>query len=115
MAYNEELANRVRALLADKPVEIDEKKMFGGMCFMVNGKMCLGVHRDRLMARIDPAIYDEVMEKEGCMPMDFTGKVMRGLVFVALDSLNTKKKLADWVNLAMEYNPFAKASKANRK
>ncbi len=74
-------------------------------------KMCLGVEKDRLMVRLDPAIYDEVMEKEGCKPMDFSGKVMKGFVFVDADVLNTKKKLEYWVKLALEFNKFAKASK----
>ena len=85
--------------------------MFGGLCFMVNDKMCVGVEKERLMLRIDPEKYDEVMEKEGCKPMDFTGKIMKGFVFVSEDVLNTKKKLEYWIKLALEYNKIAKASK----
>ena len=59
--------------------------MFGGLCFMVNDKMCLGVEQERLMVRLDPLKVDEVMEKEGCKPMDFTGKVMKGYVFVDIE------------------------------
>ena len=76
MAYNEKLAGRIRALIALTHKNVEEKKMFGGLCFMVNDKMCVGVEQERLMVRIDPAKYDEAMEKEGCTPMDFTGKVM---------------------------------------
>lgn len=111
MAYHEKLANMTRELIAQTHKNVEEKAMFGGLCFMVNDKMCLGVEKERLMVRIDPAIYDEVMEKEGCKPMDFTGKVMKGFVFVDAEGLNTKKKLEYWVNLALEYNKFAKASK----
>ena len=78
---------------------------------MVNDKMCVGVEQERLMVRIDPAIYDEVMAKEDCKPMDFTGRIMKGYVFVDIAALNTKKKLAFWINLALEYNKIAKASK----
>ena len=91
--------------------KVAEKPMFGGLCFMVNDKMCLGVEKERLMVRLDPAVYDEVMSKEGCQPMDFTGKIMKGYVFVDLDALNTKTKLKYWVDLALEYNKIAKASK----
>ncbi len=111
MAYNEKLANMTRELISLAEKNVQEKAMFGGLCFMVNDKMCVGVEKDRLMVRLDPARYDEVMEKEGCKPMDFTGKVMKGFVFVDADVLNTKKKLEYWVRLALEYNKVAKASK----
>ncbi len=111
MAYNEKLADMTRELIAQTRNNVEEKAMFGGLCFMVNDKMCLGVEKDRLMLRLDPVVYEEVMEKEGCKPMDFTGKVMKGFVFVDAEVLNTKKKLEYWVNLALEYNKFAKASK----
>ena len=63
------------------------------------------------MVRLDPEIYEEVMEKEGCMQMDFTGKVMKGYVFVDADYLNTKKELQYWVNLGLEYNKIVRSSK----
>lgn len=114
MAYNEKLADRIREMISLAHKKIEEKKMFGGLCFMVNDKMCVGVEQERLMVRLDPAKYDEVMEKEGCKPMDFTGKVMKGFVFVDIDVLTTKKKLAYWVDLALEYNKIAKASKKKK-
>ena len=89
--------------------------MFGGLCFMVNDKMCIGVEKERLMVRVDPTRSDEVMKKEGCKPMDFTGKVMKGFVFVDADVLDTKKKLDYWVQLALDYNQIAKASKKKAK
>lgn len=81
---------------------------------MVNNKMCVGVEKNRLMVRLDPAKYDEVIEMEGCKPMDFTGKVMKGYVFVDIDALNTKKKLAYWMGLALEYNRIARSSKKKK-
>lgn len=114
MAYDEKLADRVREIIALTHTDVEEKRMFGGLCFMVNGKMCVGVEKERLMVRLDPAKYDEVMEKEGCQPMDFTGKVMKGYVFVDMDALNTKAKLNFWVGLALEYNKLAKASKKKK-
>ena len=111
MAYDEKLADRTRELISLTHKNIEEKKMFGGLCFMVNDKMCIGVESERIMVRLDPAKYDEAMEKDGCKPMDFTRKVMKGYVFVDADVLNTKKKLAYWVNLALEYNKIAKVSR----
>jgi len=115
MAYNEKLAARTRELIAAIHKNVEEKSMFGGLCFMVNDKMCVGVEKERLMVRLNPDIYDEVMEKEGCMPMDFTGRIMKGYVFVDIEALNTKKKLEYWINLALEYNKIAKVSKKKKK
>lgn len=85
MAYNEKLANRTRKIIAVTHKNIEEKKMFGGLCFMVNDKMCVGVEKERLMTRLNPELFDEVIEKEGFTPMDFTGKIMKGFVFVSED------------------------------
>jgi TfoX/Sxy family transcriptional regulator of competence genes len=115
MAYNEQLANQTRALIAETHQQVEEKKMFGGLCFMVNEKMCVGVEKERLMLRIDPAIYDQVLEQEGCSPMDFTGKVMKGYVFVAAEAVRSKKRLAYWIQLALDYNQIAKPSKKKKK
>ena len=115
MAYNEKLADMVRELISLSNKNIEEKAMFGGLCFMVNDKMCVGVEKERLMVKLDPEKYEEAMEKEGCRPMDFTGKVMKGYVFVDADVLKTKKKLEYWMNLALEYNRIAKASKKKSK
>lgn len=111
MAYDVKLANRTRELISLSHKNVEEKAMFGGLCFMVNDKMCVGVEKDRLMIRLDPARYEEVIEIEGCRPMDFTGKVMKGFVFVDAGAVTTKKKLSFWINLALEYNKIAKASK----
>ena len=92
MAYNEKLASRTREILAANNKKIEEKKMFGGLCFMVNEKMCIGIEQERLMVRLDPAKYEEVLEQEGCKPMDFTGKVMKGFVFVDIDGFKYKKE-----------------------
>ena len=112
--YNEKLADRTREIISLTHKKVIEKKMFGGLCFMVNDKLCVGVEQERLMVRLDPARYDEVIGKEGCKPMDFTGKVMKGFVFVDLDALNTNKKLNYWIDLALEYNKAAKASRKKK-
>ncbi len=115
MSYNEKLADRTREIIAKTHMNVEEKRMFGGLCFMVNHKMCVGVEKERLMVRLDPAIYEEVMEKEGCRPMDFTGKIMKGYVFVDIDALNTKTKLEYWIKLALEFNKIARESKKKTK
>jgi len=115
VAYNEKLGDMTRELIALTHYDVVEKVMFGGLCFMVNDKMALGVEKDRLMVRLNPEIYEEVMEKEGCRAMDFSGKPMKGFVFVDADVLTTKKKLEYWVKLALEYNKIAKQSKKKAK
>lgn len=114
MAFDEKLADRTRELISLTQKNVEEKRMFGGLCFMVNNKMCIGIEKERLMVRIDPDRYDEAMEKEGCQPMDFTGKVMKGFVFVDANAVTTKKKLEYWVTLALEYNKIAKVSKKKK-
>ena len=115
MPFSEKLADRVREIIAVTHTNVEEKKMFAGLCFMVNDKMCVGVHEDRIMVRLDPGIFDEVIEKDGCEPMNFTGKVMRGFVFVKAGVLKTKKQLEYWVSLDLDYNGFAKSSKKSPK
>ena len=115
MAYDEKLADRVRELISLTHKITEEKKMFGGLCFMVNDKMCVGVEKERLMVRLNPDLMEEVMEKEGCNPMDFTGRIMKGYVFVDIEALNTKKKLEYWIKMALDYNKIAKVSKKKKK
>ncbi len=111
MSYNEKLADRIREIISLTHQDVEEKKMFAGLCFMVNDKMCVGVHEDKIMVRLDPKVFDKVIEKEGCEPMNFTGKIMRGFVFVWEDVLKTKKQLEYWLKLALEFNKIAKSSK----
>ncbi len=111
MPFKEKIAGRIREILSITHKNVEEKKMFGGLCFMVNDKMCIGVETNRLMVRLDPSRMEEVLEKEGCKPMDFTGKVMKGFVFVEIDALNTKKKLGYWIGIALEYNEIAPSKK----
>lgn len=114
MAYSEQLAERLRAYFAGKNIVFEEKKMMGGLCFMVDGKMCVGVTADDLMVRLDPEIYNDVLEKEGARPMDFTGRPMKGFVFVEEPALSGKRALGHWVDLALEFNPRAKSSKKRK-
>ncbi len=96
MAFNENLADKIRLALEHVP-NATEKFMFGGICFMVDDKMCMGVVKDEMMCRIDPKIYLQALEKKGCREMVFTGKPMNGYVYVSeegevvCDYLNPKK------------------------
>lgn len=82
---------------------------------MVDDKMCLGVTGDNLMVRLAPEIYDASLKRKGCQPMDFTGRPMKGFVFVTSDGCDLDDDLDHWVEVALEFNPRAKASKRRKK
>jgi len=111
MPYNEQLAERVRKVLTPHKKHIEEKKMMGGLTFMLRDKMCVGVLKDELMCRIDPAIHEQCIKKKGCRTMDFTKKPMKGFVFVDARGTASQKDLEHWLELSVEYNSKAKASK----
>lgn len=110
MAYNELLAERIRKRLSTLP-EVAEKEMMGGLTFMYNNKMCIGIIKDEMMCRIDPALHDEAVEKNGCREMDFTGRPIRGYVMIDDNGMKREKDFEYWVNLALDYNPKAKSRK----
>jgi TfoX/Sxy family transcriptional regulator of competence genes len=114
MAFNEKLADRIREALVHLP-KVEEKHMFGGVCFMLNGKMCIGVVKDEMMCRIDPALDEIVLEKTGCRPMDFSGRPMKGYVYVSEEGIKGKKAFDYWVGLCLDFNSKAKASKKKSK
>jgi TfoX/Sxy family transcriptional regulator of competence genes len=114
MAYNEQLANRIREQLADLP-NIKEKEMMGGLTFMVNDKMCIGIIKDEMMCRIAPEMQDIVLEKTGCRIMDFTGRPMKGYVMVDDTGMKSQKEFDYWINLCLEFNSKAKSSKKKKK
>jgi len=115
MAYDELLADRIRSVLKEKQISCDEKKMMGGLCFMVDDKMCIGIVKNELMARIDPDIYNVALTKKGCKEMNFTGRPMKGFVFVEPEGIDMDKDLEFWVNLCLDYNPRATSSKKKKR
>ena len=115
MAYNEHLAERIDRILKEKKVLFNDKKMMGGLCYMVNDKMCIGIVKDQLMARIDPLIHEKALKKQGCKDMDFTGRPMKGFVFVEPEGIDMEKDLESWIDLCLEFNPKAMASKKKNK
>lgn len=121
MAYDLNLADRIRESIIEVSKTVlpgcivEEKQMMGGLTFMVNDKMCVGIFKDDLMARIDPEIYDKALEKKGSREMDFTNRPMKGFVFVSPEGVKTKKDLNYWVSLCLEFNKKAKPSKKRKK
>jgi TfoX/Sxy family transcriptional regulator of competence genes len=115
MAYNTELADRIREILVLQAPEATEKEMFGGIVFMVDEKMCVGVVKEQMMCRIDPEIEESLLEREACRPMDFTRKSMKGFIFVNEDGLNSREDLEYYIGLCLEFNPRAKASSKKKK
>ncbi|HXP90389.1 MAG TPA: TfoX/Sxy family protein [Fibrobacteria bacterium] len=115
MAYSTELAQRIRDRFARlKTPEVEEKSMMGGLCFMVDDKMCLGVMGDTLMCRLDPEEMPAAMERLGCGRMLFTGRPMKGFVIIQPEGMESRKDFEFWVGLALEFNPRAKSSKRTR-
>lgn len=115
MAYNEQLADRISQILESRKVKYAEKKMFGGICYMVDDKMLIGIVKQQLMARVDPEDSPKALKRKGAVPMDFTGKTMKGFIFVEEDAIDMEEDLEYWVYLCLKYNPKAKASKKKAK
>ena len=115
MSETPALPDRISALLTAKRVRFEAKAMMGGICFLVNGKMFVGTAKNRLMVRFDPELHDDVLARPGAGPMDFTGRPMRGYVFVKPETLRDDAKLMAWLELALDYNPRAKRSKKAKK
>jgi len=114
MAYDELLADRIRNTLAEKKVYARELKMMGGLCFMVDEKMCVGIVKNNLMARIGVDSYENALGKKGVQPMDFTGRPMNGYVFIDPEGVDMDEDLEYWVQLCLDYNPLAKSSKKKK-
>lgn len=114
MAYSEKLANRIREQLATLS-NIEEKEMMGGLTFMYNEKMCVGIIADEMMCRIDPNFHQTAVKKPGCRSMDFTKRPMKGYVMVEDAGMKTQKEFDYWINLCLEFNSKAKSSKKKKK
>ncbi len=110
MAYDEHLGDRIHQIIQTKNVSFYDKKMMGGLVFMVNDKMCCGIHIDKkfgdslLMAKIGVEAYEQEIEKEECLPMDFTGRPMKGYIFVTPKGFDMDVDLEYWINKAVDFN-----------
>jgi len=100
--YDENLVGRVREVLSGE-AGVVEKKMFGGLTFMLRGNMCCGVSAERLMVRVGPDQYEHALTLPGAAPMDFTGKPLKGFVFVTADACASDADLRAWVERAKQF------------
>lgn len=114
MAYNEYLADLIRKELADKKISFEEKKMMGGLCIMVDDKMCVGIINDDLMARVGPHAYEQFLEKSGARVMDFTKRPMKGYLYANAEIWDSESHLSEWVDQCLEFNKEAKSSKKKK-
>jgi hypothetical protein len=120
MAYDEYLAERIQLVFKEKRISVELRKMMGSLCFMVNDKMCCGIHIHKktndslLMARIGEEVSEKELEKPECLPMDFTGRPMKGYIFVTSDGFDMEEDLSYWIQLCIDFNPLAKSSKKKK-
>jgi TfoX/Sxy family transcriptional regulator of competence genes len=114
MSYDEHLADRIRRHLADR-TDVVEKRMFGGLCFMVGGTMCCGLTKTDLMVRVGPDQYEAALAQPHARPMDFTGRPLKGMVYVAPGGLRTEAALARWIQRGLSFvSAVAPAAKKGR-
>ena len=102
MAYNEDLADRVKTALEARAVVV-EKKMFGGLTFMVDGHMCCGVVQDMLMVRVGPDAHEDALAEPHARPMDFTGRALKRMVYVGSEGLQSNAALGRWVERGLAF------------
>lgn len=102
MAFNETLANQLREAFLAKNVEIEEKRMFGGIAFMYKGKMCCGVATDELMVRVVTEKMEELLERPFVREMDFTGRPLKGFLYVGQEALKSIDSFNEWIEYGME-------------
>lgn len=115
MAYNEKLASKLRKKLESNPkIKIEEKKMFGGLAFMVNGKMCINVSGNYLMCRYDHNREEELSSKKGFEKLIMGKRKLKGYCHVKPEGFKTKKDFDFWVALCLEFNKIAKSSKKRK-
>lgn len=121
MAYSEYQTERIKHVFEQKNISVTGKKFMGGYCFFLDDKMCVGIDidkktgRDRLMARIGEEAIEEASTKQGCLPMDITGRPMKGFVFIDPEGFDLDEDLEYWIHLAVNFNPKAKSSKRKKK
>jgi len=103
MPFNEQLAVRIREILSRFGDAVEEKKMMGGLTFMLKGKMCCGIMKDSLMVRVVNTKYESTLRKPCCRVMDFTGKPLKAFLLVDEPGFKTNQELSDWISLGIEF------------
>jgi hypothetical protein len=115
MAYDTKLGDRIRQYLLEFiKLKVEEKKMFRGLTFMVNDKMCISVSGENLMCRFDPGLHEEVAEKTGFQPMIMRGKEYKGYCYVQPIGFQKEKDFKYWLKICLEFNKKAKSSKGKK-
>jgi TfoX/Sxy family transcriptional regulator of competence genes len=102
MAYDARLAEQVRNLLATRP-GTSEKAMFGGLCFLLHGNMCCGIIQDKLMLRIDPKTYEDMLNEKHTAPMDFTGRIPRNMIYLLPEGWKNPRQMAKWIDRSLAF------------
>ena len=102
MPYDEKLAQRIHDILEDEP-GIREQKMFGGICYLRHGNMAVGVESDRIMVRVGPDAYEDALSRPHARPMEFTGRPMKGFVWVDLPGIRDKRALKRWAQRGLDF------------
>lgn len=115
MAIDDGLNDRIRNILTQKGVSWEEKRMFGGLCFMIDDKMAFGSKTKGLMVRVAPEEADELLARGGATPMHMGKKTMTGFLYVDHEAIDREDDLEFWVQKTLDYNPRAKSSKKKQK
>jgi hypothetical protein len=121
MAYDVYFGERITKILEAKTLNFFSKSMMGGLLFMLDNKMLCGIHIDKkygdslLMARIGKDVYEREITKDVCLPMDFTGRAMKGYIYVTPEGYDLDEDLEYWIQLCINFNPLAKQSPSKRK
>lgn len=114
MAYNEKLAERIRQQF-NKLTNVEEKAMMGGLCFMYNEKMCVGIFKDQLMCRVDPEDVPTLVQRKGATQMDMAGRTMKGYLLIDDSGMKQEEDFQFWISRCIEFNKYAKSSKKKKK
>lgn len=115
MAFDEYNAERINQYLAEVRISYRTIRMMGGLCYMVDDKMCLGLIQDVLMARVGPEVYEECLGKDHVVERTSSIRSMKGYVFVLAEAFDMDEDLAYWIDLCLAYNPMAPTSKKKKK
>lgn len=111
MAYDQLLADRLLQALKTKGISFVDKKMMGGLIIMVNDKMCVGVVKNNLMIRVSPEQHIELLQQDGCIPVIFSKRELKGYLMVEPNAIDMDEDLDQWIQKALDFNPFAKSSR----
>jgi len=115
MAYDAYQEERINRILDEMKLDYHSKKMMGGLCYMMDDKMLCGIVKNQLMARIGVDAYEEALTKDHVSEMNFTGRAMKGYVFVDEEGMDMDEDLEYWIQKCIDFNPMAKSSKKKKK